>query len=49
MSADAATRRRSIGCWLTDVDGVLVHESTPLPGARELIRQWSDAGTRFWC
>ncbi|WP_439564524.1 HAD-IIA family hydrolase [Microcella sp.] len=41
------TNRRDIECWLTDMDGVLVHENTPLPGAVELIRQWRDAGTPF--
>jgi len=39
--------RRKIQCWLTDMDGVLVHENTPLPGAVELIRQWRDTGTPF--
>ena len=39
--------RVDVECWLTDMDGVLVHENTALPGAPELIRQWSDAGTPF--
>ena len=39
--------RRDIECWLTDMDGVLVHENIPLPGASELIRQWQDRGTPF--
>lgn len=39
--------RRDIECWLTDMDGVLVHENTPLPGAVELIAQWRDTGTPF--
>ena len=34
-------------CWLTDMDGVLVHENHPLPGASELIKQWSESGTEF--
>ena len=29
-----------IECWLTDMDGVLVHENHALPGAAELIQQW---------
>jgi NagD protein len=41
------TRRDEIECWLTDMDGVLVHENNPLPGAAELLQQWSDAGTPF--
>lgn len=39
--------RADIQCWLTDMDGVLVHENRPLPGAPELIRQWLDTGTEF--
>lgn len=41
------TIRNEIECWLTDMDGVLVHENHPLPGAAELLRQWTDAGTPF--
>ncbi|TFC03549.1 HAD-IIA family hydrolase [Cryobacterium mannosilyticum] len=41
------TRRDEIECWLTDMDGVLVHENSPLPGAAELIQNWTDAGTPF--
>ena len=40
-------RRDEIECWLTDMDGVLVHENSPLPGAAELIQNWTDAGTPF--
>ncbi|MEO7006307.1 MAG: HAD-IIA family hydrolase [Terrimesophilobacter sp.] len=39
--------RRDIECWLTDMDGVLVHENRPLPGSAELIAQWQSNGTRF--
>jgi len=39
--------RGEVECWLTDMDGVLVHENAPLPGAPELIRQWTDRGTPF--
>lgn len=39
--------RTDIECWLTDMDGVLVHESRPIPGAAELLAQWRDAGTPF--
>ena len=39
--------RAEIDCWLTDMDGVLVHENQAIPGAAELIRQWTDAGKRF--
>ena len=39
--------RAEIECWLTDMDGVLVHENRPIPGAAELLAQWRDAGTPF--
>ena len=39
--------RADIECWLTDMDGVLVHENQALPGAAELLQQWTDAGTPF--
>src|SRR3546814_1547828 len=39
--------RADIECWLTDMDGVLVHENTPIPGAAELLEQWRDDGTPF--
>jgi NagD protein len=41
------SERDEIDCWLTDMDGVLVHESDALPGAAELIQQWRDEGTPF--
>ncbi len=39
--------RRKIECWLTDMDGVLVHEGHAIPGAAELINQWQSKGQRF--
>ena len=36
------SRRGEIECWLTDMDGVLVHENHPIPGAAELLQQWRD-------
>ena len=39
--------RADVECWLTDMDGVLVHENTALPGAQELIEQWTNTGTPF--
>ena len=30
----------NIDYWLTDMDGVLVHENQAIPGAAELIEQW---------
>jgi len=34
--------RGEIECWLTDMDGVLVHENQPVPGAAEVLQQWRD-------
>ena len=31
--------RADIECWLTDMDGVLVHENKPIPGAADLLAQ----------
>ena len=36
-----------IECWLTDMDGVLVHENQAVPGAAELIERWVDTSKRF--
>jgi NagD protein len=39
--------RSNITSWLTDMDGVLVHEGHVLPGAAELIAKWQAADTPF--
>jgi NagD protein len=39
--------RGEIECWLTDMDGVLVHENHPLPGAAALLQQWRDQGKPY--
>ena len=39
--------RSNITSWLTDMDGVLVHEGHPIPGAAELIAKWTATGTPF--
>ncbi|AWN15609.1 HAD-IIA family hydrolase [Salinisphaera sp. LB1] len=39
--------KRKIDCWLTDMDGVLVHENKALPGAADLINQWRASDIRF--
>ncbi len=39
--------RGEIECWLTDMDGVLVHENHPVPGASELLQQWRDQGKPY--
>lgn len=39
--------RGDIECWLTDMDGVLVHENRAIPGASELLAQWAANETPF--
>lgn len=39
--------RNKITAWLTDMDGVLVHEGQVLPGAAELISKWQNENTPF--
>jgi len=34
-------------CWLTDMDGVLVHEDQALPGAAEFLQRLTDRERRF--
>lgn len=38
---------RQIEAWLTDMDGVLVHEGVPVPGATEFINRLRSAGKPF--
>lgn len=46
--ADITQRKpQDIECWLTDMDGVLVHENHAIPGAAELIQRWVDTSRRF--
>ena len=39
--------RKPAECWLTDMDGVLVHEGLALPGAAEFLDRLVAAGRRF--
>jgi NagD protein len=41
------TQTRPVETWLTDMDGVLVHEEDPIPGGREFIEALQRAGTPF--
>ena len=41
------TERHHVSCWLTDMDGVLVHEEQALPGAAEFISTLQEHGRRF--
>jgi NagD protein len=38
---------RPVETWLTDMDGVLVHEEVPIPGATEFIEALKSSGRRF--
>ncbi|MEA2228923.1 MAG: 5-nucleotidase [Solirubrobacteraceae bacterium] len=38
---------REIHSWLMDMDGVLVHEEHPIPGADEFLRRLRERGTPF--
>jgi NagD protein len=41
------SERRPIDYWLTDMDGVLVHEGEPVPGAKEFLARLTEAGKPF--
>ena len=42
-----STERGESECWLTDMDGVLVHEGLALPGAAEFLQRLIDRKRRF--
>jgi NagD protein len=39
--------RKAIETWLTDMDGVLVHEGQPVPGAPEFVNKLRSSGRPF--
>jgi NagD protein len=39
--------RKVIESWLTDMDGVLVHEGQPVPGAPEFVNRMKESGKPF--
>jgi NagD protein len=41
------TERKPVESWLTDMDGVLVHEGMPIPGAPEFINRLRASGKPF--
>jgi NagD protein len=41
------TDRKPVESWLTDMDGVLVHEGQPIPGAPEFINRLRTSGKPF--
>ncbi len=43
----SAHPERAVETWLTDMDGVLVHEEVPIPGAQQFIERLKDSGLGF--
>ncbi|GMA87348.1 acid sugar phosphatase [Angustibacter aerolatus] len=41
------TTTKPVECWLTDMDGVLVHEEHAIPGASEFLAALQSSGRRF--
>ncbi|WP_371671190.1 HAD-IIA family hydrolase [Streptomyces sp. NBC_00289] len=41
------TARKPIDSWLTDMDGVLIHEGTPIPGADAFLKRLRESGKPF--
>jgi NagD protein len=41
------TERLPAACWLTDMDGVLVHEGVPVPGAQDFVQALEKSGRRY--
>ena len=39
--------RKPVQSWLTDMDGVLVHEGQPVPGAPEFVKRLRASGKPF--
>jgi NagD protein len=45
--SDTAPDVRPVESWLTDMDGVLVHEETAIPGAAEFLARLQERGRKF--
>ena len=41
------SERKAVESWLTDMDGVLVHEGEPVPGAPEFVNRMKASGKPF--
>ena len=41
------TGRKVVESWLTDMDGVLVHEGQPVPGAPDFVGRLTGSGKPF--
>ncbi|WP_229116153.1 HAD-IIA family hydrolase [Parenemella sanctibonifatiensis] len=47
MTKDSNRAPEAVHCWLTDMDGVLVHEQQALPGANDFIAALERMGRRY--
>jgi NagD protein len=47
MTGHAAAPKRAVRAWLSDMDGVLVHEEEPIPGAAEFVARLTGTGRPF--
>jgi NagD protein len=47
MSGHIPASRRAVRAWLSDMDGVLVHEEEPIPGAADFIARLRATGRPF--
>jgi NagD protein len=47
MPSRPASPRRAVRAWLSDMDGVLVHEEEPIPGAAEFVARLTSTGRPF--
>jgi NagD protein len=45
--SDLSPEARPVQSWLTDMDGVLVHEETAIPGAAEFLARLQERGLKF--
>ena len=43
------TELKPIDTWLSDMDGVLVHEEEPIPGAADFVARLKATGGRSCC
>jgi len=41
------TERKPVESWLTDMDGVLIHEGIPIPGADAFLKRLKESGKPF--
>jgi NagD protein len=47
QESPTVAERKPIESWLTDMDGVLIHEGVPIPGADRFIKRLRESGKPF--